>query len=1021
MNSLNETWITLLTLIIFMVKSKQEQFENLDDSTTTTIYSSCANTEQDGLYYIKPSPNLGILAVICSNQYAMIDGSLDINLNVLPNFLTSYDYERVTTDHLLSGLDDLSTYRQWLLFADENTKFNVAPNCISCQSGQFGDNTVYYIDSHSYCFSAIPDSGCIDDIENPMYYQESCNQCDSGIFDTNGLFTKCYATQMDADHLINHDHDSCVAHGLTFRPTISNIRDACTCFKNLEDDDGVITYQVSINDLPLISSSYDTMTDKYGIKYIADNIQFDPLWTPSLTNNPSAADKRAAALADIDNRETNIVYLYNNDFEQGTYRIKESGTYIIMEDIVFNFNAPSDDEMAMDGFSPNSIDVDELYWYPTHEQSDKRTGDYPGLYDYEGAWSLGFFAGISIESDYVTIDLNQHTLSQHELFYFQQRFFAIIEMASQPFVPGQGPANWGAFDLIYPSHVVIKDGTLGLTSHQGIHGLNNDDVIITNVNAMNFDVAGVQCNACTNVEISDCVIGPQNQDIPVLGRYTHARAFIPRLKQLMEEYGEEEVTFYQRDATTIESLIDRLINQMDMIYFHFNAGVEYDEDDPEWIAAKKLFFNPSGWMDGGSSYGLILGGAGAQVVGIGSRTLKTSSITVNNVEIYGIGNKAIEKIKFSTDQGSTRLVMFDAIDWMAVSDQIEDKTKSIYIGDAYTDLTFAIGQTVDSWYFLNSLLISNEEREYVFNGDNDAFQIIFKTPDPEDIAYFDGCGTDIQLHSSKGAIGFRIDGVEDLNIDNIYIHDIYNWADLGSNWCGTYLGPSVGDEDIDIQYGYTGTRSHGMIMDWTSGTISNIQIENVESWFGEANGLTVYKGCDITLENIQVDNIHAGTQLNDDDIVGMQLPNLIPRACGVDIRPNTMVDINNDNGIINGDDIIGFQTCYDDDDDDQAIDGFGEGEGKGDKSDIHGVVNKMINGVSESDMTLNIVADENEMVKQYFSMNSLIVILLLSISTIIGCLVYLKQFMDKNVDEYKDIDDGYEEIKDDNSEYIPLL
>ena len=204
---------------------------------------------------------------------------------------------------------------------------------------------------------------------------------------------------------------------------------------------------------------------------------------------------------------------------------------------------------------------------------------------------------------------------------------------------------------MYPSNIVIKDGTLGLSSHHGIHGLNNGGVTISNVNAMNFDVAGIQCNACTDVVISDCVIGPQNQNIPVLGRYTHARAFIPRLKRLLEEHGDEMVTFYGRDPITVESIIDRLINQMDMIYFHFNDDIEYDEDDEEWIAAKKLFLNPTGWMDGGSSYGIVLGGNGAQVVGIGARTLKTSDISVTNVEIYGIGNQAIEKIKFSTEDG----------------------------------------------------------------------------------------------------------------------------------------------------------------------------------------------------------------------------------------------------------------------------------------------------------------------------------------------------------------------------------
>merc|ERR1712176_593371 len=64
--------------------------------------------------------------------------------------------------------------------------------------------------------------------------------------------------------------------------------------------------------------------------------------------------------------------------------------------------------------------------------------------------------------------------------------------------------------------------------------------------------------------------------------------------------------------------------------------------------------------------------------------------------------------------------------------------------------------------------------------------------------------------------------------------------------------------------------------------------------------------------NIFVDDIHAGTQLSDDEVSALNLPNLIPRSCGVDIRPNTVVNIDDSNGIAVGDDISGYHTCYDD-------------------------------------------------------------------------------------------------------------
>ncbi len=49
-----------------------------------------------------------------------------------------------------------------------------------------------------------------------------------------------------------------------------------------------------------------------------------------------------------------------------------------------------------------------------------------------------------------------------------------------------------------------------------------------------------------------------------------------------------------------------------MIYFNIINDAQYDDlNDKEWIAAQKIFKNPSGWMDGGSSYGITINGQGA--------------------------------------------------------------------------------------------------------------------------------------------------------------------------------------------------------------------------------------------------------------------------------------------------------------------------------------------------------------------------------------------------------------------------
>jgi len=435
-----------------------------------------------------------------------------------------------------------------------------------------------------------------------------------------------------------------------------------------------------------------------------------------------------------------------------------------------------------------------------------------------------------------------------------------------------------------------------------------------------FDVAGISCNGCQHVTIERVVVGPQNNDIPTMGRYTHSRAFLPRLKHLNDKFGDQPITFYGREQTTVSALCQRMVDQMDMIYFNYIQNKQYDENDKEWIAAKKIYKNPTGWMDGGSSYGITINGRGAAVVGIGVRTDGVNNITMRNVEIFGIYNQAIEKIKFGLNAdngqpGTTRGILFDTIDWIATTDQIEDRSKSQYIGDVYTDVQFAAARFIDSWYYRNSYWIGQEDIDYVFKGNTEetGYPFLDIFPEREDFWQSEiirSCGTDIQLHSTKGAIGMMINGAQDSNFDNIYIHDVYNWADLGMEVCGPYELIHITFEDMDIQYGYTGTKAHGLVIDYVTGDYT-IKIENIESFHGEANGMTIYKESFVNLGNIVVNNINAGTQLNEDDVQQIVLPNTVPRACAVDIHDDTEISYVHGESVddLVFDGIHGFEIC----------------------------------------------------------------------------------------------------------------
>ena len=55
----------------------------------------------------------------------------------------------------------------------------------------------------------------------------------------------------------------------------------------------------------------------------------------------------------------------------------------------------------------------------------------------------------------------------------------------------------------------------------------------------------------------DSVVGPQNNNIPVLGRYTHSRSILRRLKQFVDTFGDETIQFYDRDSVTVTELADK--------------------------------------------------------------------------------------------------------------------------------------------------------------------------------------------------------------------------------------------------------------------------------------------------------------------------------------------------------------------------------------------------------------------------------------------------------------------------------
>ena len=168
----------------------------------------------------------------------------------------------------------------------------------------------------------------------------------------------------------------------------------------------------------------------------------------------------------------------------------------------------------------------------------------------------------------MVIDLGGYTIQQSEDFYLLQRFFNVIELNDRVFVNNKASprsstrrvirkcissnkrlnnrfplrfidltpvicillfyispagASAKAGSIVTPRNVVIKNGSLGRSSHAGIHGNSVEGLVVENVKISNFEVAGIQCNGCRDVLITSSEVGPSAHNVPVLATFSNAR------------------------------------------------------------------------------------------------------------------------------------------------------------------------------------------------------------------------------------------------------------------------------------------------------------------------------------------------------------------------------------------------------------------------------------------------------------------------------------------------------------------
>lgn len=519
-----------------------------------------------------------------------------------------------------------------------------------------------------------------------------------------------------------------------------------------------------------------------------------------------------------------VTWLRQTDFASGTYRIRTPGVYKLAESISFRPNPGNN-------FRPTAA---QAALYPT-------TGA-------EGAYRLGFFAAITVECADVEIDLNDHELAQSAQHAQHQRFFALIELADQPFLPSQGPADFGA-TLDAAARLVVRNGQLGRSSHHGIHGNDNADVRLERLRFTGFEVAAVALNGPRRLEIDGCMVHGSRRDVPVLGAYSAAVFAAPVLETAVPETATIRL---RGQEWTKAQLVSRL------------AAVVARPTAPH-------FKNPTGLVDG-PAYGILIHRRGVAVnallecctdlqAGDWAQDVAIRRTCIRHIaaaprEVFGLPRAALP----STGRGRRPQVglfgeVFDAV---AVTG-----ADGGYTGHPLADVQLLLAKHT-SLTKIDAATVAWAE------GDTDRPQARLIP------------GGDSMFHVHKGLFGLRADGVRRLALDQVTVCDLENRGSVGSTATGRWFGPGRGHPLQNDDVGYGGNQVRAVAVARCVGVnMTGLRVFNIKSWTGAAWGVELLNGSSsVTLSGSQIHDVHACTQRT----APVELPNTGCGATGLDVH-----------------------------------------------------------------------------------------------------------------------------------------
>ena len=414
--------------------------------------------------------------------------------------------------------------------------------------------------------------------------------------------------------------------------------------------------------------------------------------------------------------------------------------------------------------------------------------------------------------------------------------------------------------------VVIKNGNY------------NEDVVISNVMIRDFQTHGIQLNGYHNVLMEDLEIGPSTNKAFLNGNYGQLRALLPTLRRIAAQKPLDTISFNGREHTeyTMQDLLDRLEPAM-LSAFEWALAAAAGEhavgepvdvpDDPE----AALFANGWGLSYGAVTYGIFLNYPSAGIFGWHVNDARSEGATLRKVHIHDITRKGKEVIGLA-QRGRVYCNAFNGplplVEMLGDMERVRQFADALlfegeqevvapqYVGDIVTDVHVAMFEfgrdDFDHWAGIP------------YFGEHQGLLQWAKGENPGYLSSDDGtlsvyCNNDAMFHPSKGLVGIKVSGSNQVELDGVTVSSLVDLTDFGHDLCGKKDLYHFSQQS-PYQIGFCMNMVHGVAIDFSAAEIKGdgLRIDGIYSRTGLAFAVSTWFDTQIRFESkVEIKNVYA--------------------------------------------------------------------------------------------------------------------------------------------------------------------